>query len=589
MKALRLLFPFLRPHWQGYAGGLILVPFSVAALLGVPFLTGKCVQLLEGAQLGWSLGRLLAAITVVSLIGGLSLFAVRYWIIGASRRMEFDLRNHVFDHLQALDQSYFKHARTGDLMARMTSDIESARILAGPVIMYSVRTAILLVLALPLMISVSWILTLVVMAPLTLLTFSVRWIGPRTHRAALRSQEVLSELSSAAQENFAGVRVIKSYAQEEQEIASFSEVAVRYMERNMDVARMGALMHPIIGLVTDASLVVLLLAGGLLILGGQLQLHDIVAFAGYQSSLLWPMISIGWVVNQYHRASASIERLEGLLAVRPRVTEPAEPLLPPGGVVQGRLSIRGLTFAYPPPPGGASQNEVTVLEDISLEVPAGKTAAIVGRTGSGKSTLVSLIPRLFAAPAATIFVDGIDINRLPLAVLRRAIGFVPQESFLFSRTVEANIALGLDEWTREQVTAVAEVTRFHKDIDQLPRGYGELVGERGVTLSGGQKQRASMARALLLRPKILILDDALSAVDAQTENELVANLKRATENLTTLIVSHRVSSIRHADRIFVLDQGRIVEEGTHEELVRKGGLYAEMHQLQVISDELDRM
>jgi len=320
--------------------------------------------------------------------------------------------------------------------------------------------------------------------------------------------------------------------------------------------------------------------GGLLILEGRLSLGDIVKFSGYQAQLLWPMISIGWIVNQFLRGSTGVERLKEVLSVEPLVAEPGSPERPPSGSLAGHVSIRNLTFSYRGEP---------VLRDVSLEAPAGQTIAIVGRTGSGKSTLVSLIPRIYPPPDGAIFLDGIDVNQLPLDTLRKSIGFVPQESFLFSRTVSENIGFGVDDPDLEEVYAVARVTRFDKDIDQLPRGYEELVGERGVTLSGGQKQRAAISRALLVHPKLLILDDALSSVDTQTEDEILENLKRATESMTTIIVSHRISSIRHAHRIYVLDEGRIVEEGSHQDLLRRGGVYAEIHRLQLISEELARL
>ncbi len=581
METLRFLYPYVRPHWRGYAFGLILVPFSVAAGLSTPYLTGEAVAVLQDPSRGTrGLVSLIVWILALSIAGGLGLFAVRYLIIGASRKMEFDLRNHFFRHLQGLDQLYFKNARTGDIMARATSDVESARTVAGPVILYTARTAILLSVAVPMMASVSWKLTICIMVPLSLLTVAVRKIGPRVHDAVLKSQETLSELSSSGQENFAGVRVIKSFAQEEHEIRGFTDIARRYLERNLAVARISAWMHPVIGGVGDLSLISLLFVGGVLILGGQLELSDIIKFAGYQANLLWPMISIGWVVNQFHRGGASVARLQAVFSVEPGVKEPAQPQLPASGAIQGHVSIRGLTFGY----GGAR-----VLSNVSIEVPCGKTVAVVGRTGSGKSTLVSLIPRIYPPPDGSIFIDGIDVNRLPLALLRGSIGFVPQESFLFSRTVTENIAFGVEESEPEDVYAVAEVTRFAKDIDQLPRGYDELVGERGVTLSGGQKQRAAISRALLVKPEILILDDALSAVDTQTEEEILDNLKRVTRDLTAIIVSHRISSIRHADRIYVLDAGRVAEEGTHEELLAREGVYSKMYRLQLLSDELERM
>jgi len=581
MNTFRFLFPYMRSHWPGYVCGLLVAPFSVAAGLAVPYLTGEAVAVLQNPHReGPELSTLLYWILATSIVGGITLFAIRYLIIGASRRMEFDLRNHLFRHLQGLDQLYFKSARTGDLMARATADVDSCRTVAGPVILYTARTLILLAAAIPLMLSVSWVLTACILLPLSLLTLAVRIVGPRVHAAVLKSQDTLSELSSTAQEDFSGVRVVKSFAQERNEISRFTDVATRYLERNVTVARIQAWMHPIIGGVESVSFMALLFVGGFLMLYHGLELKDFVKFTGYLAYLLWPMVAMGWVVNQFHRGSASVERLKAIFAVQARITEPTRPLVPTSGTIEGHISIRNLNFSY---------GQQRVLTNVSLEVPNGKTVAIIGRTGAGKSTLISLIPRIYPVPDNTIFIDGVDVNRLPLEMLRRSIGFVPQESFLFSRTVSENIAFGVEEMDPDDVFGVAELTRFGKDIDQFPRGYEEVVGERGVTLSGGQKQRAAMSRALLVKPKILILDDALSAVDTQTEEEIIANLKRATKDLTTLVVAHRISSIQHADRIYVLETGEIVEEGSHDELLRNKGIYAEIYQMQLLSEELEHL
>jgi ATP-binding cassette subfamily B protein len=364
------------------------------------------------------------------------------------------------------------------------------------------------------------------------------------------------------------------------------------VDENLAAVRLSNWMIPLIGGVADLSLIALLLVGGILILGTKLDLSDIIEFSGYQSLLLWPMISLGWVVNQVQRAAASVQRLDELLRVRPGVRDPETPELPASGEIEGHVSIRNLTFAYRAFDGadsGSGDAGAPVLRNVSIEVPRGATVAIVGRTGAGKSTLVSLIPRVYPVPDGMVFLDGVDVNRLPLEKLRRAIGFVPQESFLFSKTVNENIAFGTEGIDLQDVYGVAQVTRFDKDIDQLPRGYHEMVGERGITLSGGQKQRAAIARALLVRPKILILDDALSAVDTHTEEEILENLRRVTRHLTTIVVSHRISSFRHADRIYVLDGGTVAEEGTHEELLRAGRIYAEIHRRQVLAAELEAM
>ena len=569
-----------------------MVPLSIGSLLAIPWLTGECVDILResmGPQEtinslppSSQVAILLVAIVIFAFTRGLSLFAIRWFIISASRKVEFDLRDRLFSHLQSLDQGFYDNWKTGDLLARCTQDVERVRVLAGPIIMYSANTACMLLIALPLMISVSGWLTLLLMVPLSLLTLSVRKIGPRVHDAVFKAQETLSNLSSLSQEDFAGIRVVKSFAQEEAESERFRKLSGDYVKDNLVTARIQAWMHPLVAGVNELSVMLLLVLGGYYLLegNGALTLGEFIKFAGYQFQLIWPMISIGWVVNQFHRASASVRRLEAILESKSNIVLPAEPVTPPAGKITGTISIRNLDFAY---------NGKKILEDISIEAPAGHTIAITGRTGSGKSTLVKTLPRILPVDDGRIFIDGIDINRLPTGLLRRAIGYVPQESFLFSRSISGNIGFGIDAPKEETVLSAARVSRLEKDIDQFPRGWEEQVGERGVTLSGGQKQRAALARALLVQPAILLLDDSLSSVDTQTEKEILTELRIATNSITTLVVAQRISSILHADRIYVLEAGRIAEEGSHAELIETNGLYAETYRLQLLSDELEGM
>ena len=569
-----------------------MVPLSIGSLLAIPWLTGECVDILResmGPQEtinslppSSQVAILLAAIVFFAFTRGLSLFAIRWFIISASRKVEFDLRDRLFSHLQSLDQGFYDNWKTGDLLARCTQDVERVRVLAGPIIMYSANTACMLLIALPLMISVSGWLTLLLMVPLSLLTLSVRKIGPRVHDAVFKAQETLSNLSSLSQEDFAGIRVVKSFAQEEAESERFRKLSGDYVKDNLVTARIQAWMHPLVAGVNELSVMLLLVLGGYYLLegNGALTLGEFIKFAGYQFQLIWPMISIGWVVNQFHRASASVRRLEAILESKSNIVLPAEPVTPPAGKITGTISIRNLDFAY---------NGKKILEDISIEAPAGHTIAITGRTGSGKSTLLKTLPRILPVDDGRIFIDGIDINRLPTGLLRRAIGYVPQESFLFSRTISGNIGFGIDAPKEDAVLSAARVSRLEKDIDQFPRGWEEQVGERGVTLSGGQKQRAALARALLVQPAILLLDDSLSSVDTQTEKEILTELRVATNSITTLVVAQRISSILHADRIYVLEDGRIAEEGSHAELIETNGLYAETYRLQLLSDELEGM
>ncbi|MBL05505.1 MAG: ABC transporter ATP-binding protein [Planctomycetota bacterium] len=592
MNSIRFILPFAKPYGRRYLAGLLMVPLSIGSLLAIPWLTGECVDILradkapQGLQhsipLIEQLKFFLAAIVIFAFTRGLSLFAIRWFIISASRKVEFALRDKLFAHLQHLDQGFYNRWKTGDILARCSQDVERVRVLAGPIIMYSANTVCMLLIAIPLMISVSGWLTLLLMVPLSLLTLSVRKIGPRVHAAVSKAQETLSGLSSLSQEDFAGIRVVKSFAQEKAEGERFRKLSSEYLDDNMTTARIQAWMHPLVAGVNELSLMLLLLLGGYYLLGGEgaLSLGEFIKFAGYQFQLIWPMISIGWVVNQFHRASASVVRLEAILESESSITLPAEPISPATGRIEGTISIRGLDFAY---------NGKNILEDISIEVPAGHTVAITGRTGSGKSTLLKTLPRIVAVDDGRIFIDGTDINLLPIDLLRRSIGYVPQESFLFSRSISGNIGFGFDEPDEGAVLSAARISRLEKDIDQFPRGWNEQVGERGVTLSGGQKQRAALARALLIQPSILLLDDSLSAVDTQTEKEILSELRTATGTTTTLVSAQRISSILHADRIYVLDQGRVAEEGTHDELLKINGLYAETYRLQLLSDELEGM
>ncbi|MBI4587063.1 MAG: ABC transporter ATP-binding protein [Planctomycetes bacterium] len=593
MKTVRFIFPLARPYFWYYLAGIILIPPSTYCALAIPRYTGAAVDGLRAGPSGSGAvpAALIGALLLFALGRAVCLFGTRWLIIGASRRFEFDLRNRLFDHLQHLDRRFYDQARTGDLMNRSSTDIDAVRTMAGPCVMYSISTLFMLSLALPLMAAVDGLLTALLLVPLSLLTAAVRLIGPRVQLSHRRAQETLSALSSFAQENFGGMRVVKSFAMEEREIGAFKDLCEVYYQRSLATERVYNYMGPIAGAVGEIAAILLLLAGGGMILSGSFTLGDFIKFGGYQSLLIWPMISIGWVVNQVHRGLASVARLEEVFAARPAVADSGGKS-EGGGLaaavkpeeLRGEIEFRRLNFSFNGPP---------VLQDLSLKIPAGKTVAILGRTGSGKSILASLIARLYAVPDGTLFIDGIDINRIPLASLRQAIGFVAQETFLFSRSIAENIAFGaLDRdplrW-KEKASRLAALSRLDKDIDQFPHGYDEIVGERGVTLSGGQKQRVAIARAMMGRPRLLILDDALSAVDSHTEEEILHNLRQAKGDLTVLVISHRIASIKDADHIYVLEEGRIAEEGSHQELARRGGIYTEIFRMQLLAQELEEM
>jgi ATP-binding cassette subfamily B multidrug efflux pump len=602
VRTLRFFLPLIRRYLWHYCGGVLVIPLSTFCVLAMGYVLGKAVGLLESnpenLDLLYEMGMW---IVLLSLGRGVFLFMTRFWITGASRRIEYDLRNQLFSHLQSLDRNFYDSVRTGDLMSRSTADVEAVRAVVGPAVMYSINTLFMLGMALPLMISISGWLTFWTMVPLVTLPLAVRLIGPRVQVAFRKAQETLSEISAFAQESAGGVRVVKSFAFEDRQIADFDALSDKYFDRNLSMERISNWMHPTVGAIQHVTTIIVFVVGGQLILQTKIlglspaegfSLHEFIAFSYYLGLLTWPMISIGWVVNQIYRGLASVKRLEEILTRESKVLTSGagfsddERATPAASSTEprGEVEVRNLTFSY-----GANR----VLEDVSLRIRPGETVALIGRTGCGKSTLAGLIPRQFAVPDGTIFVDGVDVNKTPLNELRRAVGFVPQETFLFSRTLAQNIAFGVsgDEgknWL-DEVENYAKISRLDKDIDQFAHGYDEIVGERGVTLSGGQRQRVAISRALLYKPSILILDDALSAVDTHTEEEILARLREATDNLSVLVISHRISSIKDADRIYVLDGGRIVEEGVHEDLRGKRGVYEELYQLQLLEQELEEM
>jgi ATP-binding cassette subfamily B multidrug efflux pump len=532
----------------------------------------------------------LAALLIV-LLKGIFSYWTRSILIGLSRDIEYDLRNDLLDRLLAMEPEFYVRNRTGELMSRATNDLNAVRMVLGPGIMYSATTLVTMVFALLFMFTLSPSLSLWVLIPVPIVAISVRKFGRTIHALYEAIQASLATLSAKAQENLAGVRVVRAYAQEPAEMRGFDAPNREYVSRNLQLIAAWSMFMPALQALIGVAFVLVLWFGGRQVIQRQISLGEFVAFYTYMGQLTFPMIALGFVTNIFQRGAASMGRLIYILEARPSIDDaqaaPAEP-------VRGEIEFRHLNFTYPTlrngnaKPGARPEIGTPILHDISFRVPAGKTLAIVGPTGSGKSTLAALIARLWEAPPDTLWIDGRSVRQWPLATLRQSIGFVPQDTFLFSETIRENIAFGVESAADDQVTGAAEIASVAQEITGFPSGFGTFVGERGITLSGGQKQRTALARAVLRDPRILILDDALSSVDTDTEERILRSLKEVTRQRTTILISHRVSTVRHADQIVVLREGRIVERGTHDELLAQRGYYEELYQKQLLEEELER-
>lgn len=516
-----------------------------------------------------------------SLFAGIFRFMIRQTIIVVSREIEYDLRGDFWKHIQKLPLRYFQNTSTGNIMAHATNDINAVRMFIGPAVMYSTDTSIRLLMVLGLMLSLNVSLTIYALLPLPLLSVLVYKVGKLIHAKFTKIQEKFAQLTTLAQENFSGIRVIKSYVREESEMKRYAEHSKDYLRKNMNLVRTQALIMPILFLITGLSIIIVIWLGGTKVINGELTLGEITAFIVYLGILIWPMIAFGWVINIIQQAEASMKRLNKIFSEPYEITE-TEKTNYSIKEIKGNIEFRNVSFRY-------SEHSPFILKNINLKIPADSTLAIIGYTGSGKTSLINLIPRLYDCTEGEVMIDGINVKEIPLDVLRTSIGVVPQESFLFSDTILNNISYGRREVDKEIVDKVARIAQFNKDVEEFPLKYETIVGERGITFSGGQKQRACLARALAIDPKILILDDSFSAVDTSTEEEILKNLKNFMKERTSIIISHRISTVKDADKIIVLADSKIAEEGTHEELVAKGGIYADLHYKQLLEQELEEI
>jgi len=592
-KSLRPLFRYLRKYRETFCVGALCVLCHNGIWILFPIVIRSAVRDLNTAVTTQTLLKYSLYLMAVAVAKGIFQYLTRWILIGVSREIEFDLRNDLFTHLERLSYNYYQRTRTGDIMARMTNDLNAVRMLVGPGIMYTANTIVFTAVSLVFMLSISPKLTLFAFLPLPIFSIVVQYFGRQIHERFERIQAMFSDISARAQENFSGARLIRAYVQEEAEIELFERENEEYIGRSLKLVRLMGMLWPTLETLLGVAIVIVLFVGGREVIQHRINVGDFAAFNTNMVQLTWPIIALGWVINILQRGTASLGRIQNILAEKPEITDADVPVAGAPQDVRGEIEFRNLGFHYGQTlqaaerGQGRSHGDEDVLRNVSLKIPAGTSLAIVGPTGSGKSTLVSLIPRIYEAAPGSVLIDGRPIREFPLELLRRNIGFVPQETFLFSDTIRENIAFGAQDATDADVRRVAEAASIADDIESFPEGYKTLVGERGLTLSGGQKQRTAIARALIRNPRILVLDDALSSVDTQTEDRILNHLREVMQGRTTIFISHRVSTVRNADRIAVLHEGTVVEYGTHEELIDRDGYYTELYNKQLLEEELE--